>query len=82
MEPTSHQAHRRTVFCPTGCHEDYLDREHFSQDNKSLTYYGTNYRCNRCGWEATWDNEDGMRVYSEADDLPWVDRWEPWEDEE
>jgi len=56
----------RTVFCPAGCHEDYLQREAFTDRDK---VYGTHYICYRCEWRATWNNLDGFRVITISERL-------------
>lgn len=43
----------RTIFCPTGCHKDYLERRPVGE--------GTFYVCQKCDWEAEWNFETGMR---------------------
>ena len=43
----------RTIFCPSGCHKDYLERIPYGT--------GTIYVCHRCDWEAEWNFETGMR---------------------
>ena len=58
---------KRTVFCPTGCHEDYLDREPIT-DFRDDKYYGSRYTCYRCGWVARWDNQGGFEVLVDVDE--------------
>ena len=57
----STSAPKRTVFCPTGCHEDYMEREPIT-DFRDDKYYGSRYTCYRCGWVARWDNQGGFEV--------------------
>ena len=52
-------APKRTIFCQTGCNEDYLEREPIDGNEK---FYGSRYTCIRCGWVARWDNEEGFDV--------------------
>lgn len=57
----------RTITCPNGCHEDYLDREHIpfilgsDIDNE---YNRTLYLCRKCEWEASWTVWEGMETIS------------------
>jgi len=59
---------RRTITCPTGCHEDYLDRDPFENYDSSeqVVDYGSHYECRRCEWRATWSRQDGFVVEQEA----------------
>ena len=57
---------KRTIFCPTGCHEDYLERETIDGENGDI--FGTRYTCYRCGWVARWDNQEGFKVLVDVDD--------------
>lgn len=66
----STSAPKRTIFCPTGCHEDYLERESFEAGNNTNIFYGTTYSCLRCGWVAQWDNADGFRVRNAPEEQP------------
>ena len=64
----------RTVFCPAGCHEDYLQREAFNSRDK---VYGAHYICYRCEWRATWNNLDGFQVIT-ISERHWDDSYQPW----
>jgi len=63
----STSAPKRTVFCPTGCHEDYMEREPIT-DFRDDKYYGSRYTCYRCGWVARWDNQGGFEVLVDVDE--------------
>ena len=57
----------RTINCPTGCHEDYLEREAFTyyEANDQVSDYGTHYTCQRCEWSGTWSRQDGFVIEQE-----------------
>ena len=80
----STSAPKRTIFCPTGCHEDYLERESIPE-TKDDKFYGSLYPCYRCGWVARWDNHDGFEVLIDVgEDSPNVfsDDEQMWEEGE
>jgi hypothetical protein len=53
----------RTMLCPTGCHEDYLTRDHAETPiGKEKWAVKTFYYCRKCEWEATWTIKDGLHT--------------------
>ena len=50
----------QTIFCPSGCHKDYLKREPLGEDDNP-PFYGTKYLCLRCDWEGEWNNQNGFK---------------------
>ena len=60
----------RTMKCPSGCHEEYLERTQIHDDlarDGEYRYFATEYLCIRCNWKAIWDNR-GMLTVLEASD--------------
>ena len=60
----------RTMKCPSGCHEEYLERTQIHDDlaeDGEYRYFAMEYLCIRCNWKAIWDNR-GMLTVLEASD--------------
>ena len=59
--------HLRTVKCPAGSDESYLERDAFeawdytawvnNKEQAQLVNFGTRYSCLRCEWKAVWSYE-------------------------
>ena len=52
---------KRTITCPMGCHEDFLEREYESHYAGMETWWNvTRYVCRKCEWEAEWNTRNGL----------------------
>ena len=60
--------HKRTMTCPNGCDPDSLIRESWLREpggylpEDQHTHYGVRYICEACGWEADWNDVQGLMV--------------------